>query len=78
MTFQYMEAREKSALVLPFSETDEFQPGMFRIHFGDGTASAAPTLQEKKSLTQGLSRRGSLTLKKGAQNVVLAIGKQRF
>ncbi len=76
-----LEVREKSALLLPWSESDSRCNGCFRIPIPSGGAPATASASDKKLLTQGLARRSSVTLKKKASvntALVIALGQAKF
>jgi len=73
-----LDVRARSTLCLPFTDDDVWVPGAFRIPVLTAAAAAASP-QDKKQLVQGLSRRSSMTIKKGASSaVVIQIGNSKF
>ncbi len=78
LAISLLEVRPKTALCIPYADGDEWVAGAFRIPLPAAVAASAST-QDKKQLVQGLSRRGSMTIRKGASSAtVIAIGNSKF
>jgi ankyrin repeat protein len=76
MAFSFLDDPKTSVLCLPFFESDDFEEGMFRITAAK-SQTAAPSLQQRKSLSLGLSRGSRASVKKGALTLT-TIGTKKF